>query len=109
LPYAERLPYNLEVGQLITINDTTNNPYAYVSVIDGYNITIDREGMGSSPGYRNLIKKYAPTPIDWKIGGEMLFISGGQDVYDTDRLYTETIWINNTQNYDIPFTAIIVS
>jgi hypothetical protein len=109
LPYADRLPYNLEVGQLLTINDTANNPYAYVIDIDGYNITIDKSGMGSNPAYRNLIKKYAPTPIDWKTNGEMLFISGGQDVYDTDRLYTETIWINNTQNYDIPFTAIIVS
>lgn len=107
--WVSRVPYNLEIGDLITLDETPNNPYAYVTDIDGYNITIDRQGMGVVAGNSYIVKKYAPSAIDWKIGGEMLFISGGQDVYDADRLYTETIWINNTQNYDIPFTAIIVS
>jgi hypothetical protein len=107
--WVSRVPYNLEVGDLITLDETPNNPYAYVTNIDGYNITIDRQGMGVVAGNSYIVKKYAPSSIEWKIGGEMLFISGGQDVYDVDRLYTETIWINNTQNYDIPFTAIIVS
>ena len=109
LTWVTRAPYNLEVGDLITLDETPNNPYAYVTNINGYNITIDRQGMGVVAGNSYIVKKYAPTPIEWKIGGEMLFLSGGQDVYDVDRLYTETIWINNIQNYDIPFTAIIVS
>ena len=101
--------YRLSVGDLITLNTTAGNPYAYITAIDGYNITVDRQGFGSGTGSDQLIKKYAPLPIEWKTAGEMLFISGGQDVYDTDFLYTETLWINNPQGYDIPFTAIIIS
>ena len=112
--WVTRVPYNLEVGDLITLNDPTfPNPYAYVTNIDGYNITVDKTGFGAGLGASfYIIKKYSPSVIDWKVGGEMLFLSGGQDVYTSnplDRLYTETIWINNTQNYDIPFTAIIIS
>lgn len=99
--------YYLQVGDLITISSSINNPYAYITNINGYSITIDRQGLGN--GADTIVKKYSPANIQWRIGGEMLFISGGQDVYDTDRLYTETIWINNTHNYDLPFTAIIVS
>lgn len=100
--------YNLEINNLVYINAVANNPYGYVSDIDGYNITVNRTGFGDGSG-QELLKAWTPPSIEWKIGGEMLFISGGQDVYDTDRLYTETIWIKNTQSYDIPFMAMIIS
>jgi hypothetical protein len=101
--------YNLEVGNLITLDSSTFNPYAYITEIDGYNIYVDKAGFGSGLLDEEILQRYAPAPIQWKVGGELLFISGGQDVYEEDRLYIETIWINNPQNYDIPFTAIIVS
>jgi hypothetical protein len=101
--------YHIEVGDLVTLNTLTNNPYGYITNIDGYFITVDRQGFGTGLETDQLVKSYAPAGIEWRTAGEMLFISGGQDVYDEDRLYTETIWIHNTQNYDVPFTAIIVS
>lgn len=101
--------YFLNVGDLVTLNTTTDNPYGYVTNINGYNITVDRQGFGTGMLTDQLVKKWSPQNIEWRPGGEMLFITGGQDVYDTDRLYTETIWINNPQAYDIPFTAIIIS
>jgi len=101
--------YNLEVGNLITLNTTTYNPYGYITDIDGYNITVNRQGFGTGNMDDMAIKSWVPAAIEWKTGGEMLFISGGQDVYDTDFLYTQTVWLQNPQNYDIPFTAIIVS
>jgi len=101
--------YNLEVGNLITINTTAYNPYGYITDIDGYNITVNRQGFGTGNMNDMAIKSWVPTTLEWKTGGEMLFLSGGQDVYDTDHLYMQTIWLQNPQNYDIPFTAIIVS
>jgi hypothetical protein len=101
--------YHLEVGDMVVTNQATNNPYAFVTAIDGYNITVDRQGFGNGTGLDQLVKTYSPAPVQWNVGGEMLFLSGGQDVYDDNRLYIETIWINNPQNYDIPFTVIVVS
>jgi hypothetical protein len=102
-------PYKLKVGDLITINSSSNNPYAYITEIDGYNITIDRQGLGNGGNTDLLVKKYAPAPIDWRVAGEMLYIPGGQDVYDTDYLSTQTIWVHNPQKFDIPFSAIVIS
>lgn len=101
--------YNLLVGELITLDSTAFNPYGYITDVDGYNIYVDRPGFGAGIGDEEILKRYAPAPLDWRTGGELLFLTAGQDVYEVDRLYTETIWINNIQNYDIPFTAIIVS
>lgn len=101
--------YVLNVGDLVTLNTLTDNPYGYVTNIDGYNITVDRQGFGTGMLTDQLVKKWSPTNVEWRVAGEMLFLTGGQDVYDADRLYTETIWINNPQAYDVPFTAMIIS
>lgn len=101
--------YHLEVNELVTLNTLTNNPYGYITNIDGYNITVNRTGFGTGMSTDIIQKAWSPSAVEWKVAGEMIFLSGGQDVYDTDSLYTETIWIKNTQNYDVPFTAIIVS
>jgi hypothetical protein len=101
--------YHLEVNDLVTLNTLTNNPYGYITNIDGYNITVNRTGFGTGMNTDVIQKAWSPSTVEWKVAGEMIFLSGGQDVYDTDSLYTETIWIKNTQNYDVPFTAIIVS
>lgn len=101
--------YYLKVGDMVTIDAITDNPYTFVTAIDGFNITVDKQGVGTGTGTDQLITKFAPEAIDWKTAGEILFISGGQDVYDANYFYTDTVWIRNTQNYDIPFVAIIVS
>jgi hypothetical protein len=101
--------YHLNVGDMVKLSGDAD-PYAFITDIDGFNITINRQSFtAATPGIDELYKEWAPATVEWKVAGEMLFISGGQDVYDADRLYTETIWINNPQNYDIPFVAIIVS
>jgi hypothetical protein len=102
-------PYQIKVGDLITLNSSSNSPYAYITEIDGYNITVDRQGFGNGTNTDAIVKKYFPSEIEWKVAGEMLYIPGGQDVYDTDRLLTETIWIHNPQGFDIPFNVIVIS
>jgi len=41
--------------------------------------------------------------------GDFLFLTGGQDVESTDMLYTETVWLNNPQSFDIPIRVLIAS
>lgn len=106
LSFDKRPAYKLAVNDLIRTN-TTNLSSNIVS-IEGYTIKVS-EGIGNATANQSIQKIYSPNNITWRTSGELLTLTGGEEVSDTDKLNIETIWIKNNQSFDIQFEIIIAS
>jgi len=107
--YNTRFPYNVFLNDLIRTNKT--NLMGFVQSVDGYNIATN-ESIGTDipqidPQY--IQKVFSPNSLDWKTSGELLALTGGEEVDSTDKLNIETIWLKNNQSFDIEFEVIIAS
>jgi len=84
----------------------------FVQSVDGYDVTVN-EGIGLLNNV-NLDQQYiqrvfSPNSLNWKTSGEMLTLTGGEEVDSTDKLNIETIWLKNNQSFDIEFEIILAS
>lgn len=108
--YNTRLHYNLYVNDLIRTN--ASNLSSFIQSIDGYNITVFEEiGLQNNevlnPQY--IQKLLSPKLLSWKTSGEMLILTGGEEVNYEDKLNIETVWLKNNQSFDIEFEIILAS
>lgn len=106
LTYDQRPAYNVAVGDLIRTNNTNNS--GYISSIANYTMTLN-EGIGNSLPAQYIQQVYSPKTITWRTSGEMLCLTGGEEVNATDKLNIETIWLKNTQTFDLSFEIILAS
>lgn len=106
LTYEKRPAYQISEGSMIRTDKTNNS--GYIQSITGYTITVD-EGVGNSLPGQYIQKLYSPNAINWRTSGEMLSLSGGEEVNDTDKLNIETIWLKNNQTFDLSFEIILAS
>jgi len=108
--YNTRLPYHIYNNDLIRTNAT--NSMGFVQSVDGYDVTVN-EGIGLlnnvnlDPQY--IQRVFSPNSLNWKTSGEMLTLTGGEEVDSTDKLNIETIWLKNNQSFDIEFEIILAS
>jgi len=106
LSYDKRPAYKIAPGSLIRTDKTNNS--GYVQSISGYTVTVD-EGIGNSLPAQYIQQVYSPKVINWRTSGEMLCLTGNEEVDDTDKLNIETIWLKNNQSFNIEFEIILAS
>jgi hypothetical protein len=106
LTYDKRPAYQISNNTMIRTDKTNNS--GYVQNISGYTITVD-EGIGNSNPGQYIQKIFSPNTINWRTSGEILSLSGGEEVNPTDKLNIETIWLKNNQTFDLSFEIILAS
>lgn len=106
LSYEKRPAYQISAGSMIRTDQTNNS--GYIQSISGYTISVD-EGIGNSLPGQYIQKLYSPNTINWRTSGELLSLTGGEEVNDTDKLNIETIWLKNNQTFDLSFEIILAS
>ena len=104
---TDHIGYYFSTNDGVTLSSGTGN-VSGISSIDGFTVNVGGN-VGGGTGLQSLQKAILPNTIQWKTGGDFLFFSGAQDVTSSDRLYIETVWLKNPQNYDIPFKILIGS
>jgi len=107
LSYKTRPAYNVFVNDLIRTD--TSNASSFISSIDGYTINLLTDGIGTNVSNQLIQKVYSPNTITWRTSGELLTLTGGEEVNSTDMLNIETIWLKNNQTFDIEFEIILAS
>ena len=103
----EHIGYSFSTGSGISLGGNTG-AVAPITSIQGYAVNVSGYGVGTT-GQQYLYKANFPQSLPWKKMGDFLFLTGGQDVDSTDMLYTESIWMNNPQTFDIPIRVLIAS
>lgn len=107
LSYNARPAYNLFLNDLIRTD--TSNASSFISLIDGYTIELLADGIGTNVLNQLIQKVYSPNTFMWRTSGELLTLTGGEEVNLTDKLNIETIWIKNNQTFNIEFEIILAS
>lgn len=104
--YNTRPPYRIAVNDLIRTDKS--NAASFVNSINAYDINLV-EGIGDGTTGQTIQQLYSPNSITWRTSGEMLCLTGGEEVNSTDKLNIETIWLKNNQTFDIEFKIILAS
>jgi hypothetical protein len=104
---TSHIGYSFKVDDGIALGGNTG-AVAPIASIQGYTVNVSGYGIGTT-GQQYLYKANFPQALPWKKMGDFLFLTGGQDVESTDMLYTETVWLNNPQSFDIPIRVLIAS
>lgn len=101
---TDHIGYHFNTGDLINMS-TASTKRALIQSVQGYAVTTDTEIGNNTQTYLNHV--WSPSNVTWRTGGEMNLFTGGQDVYDTDRLFIETIYLKNPHTFDIPMRILI--
>lgn len=104
---TDHIGYYFAANDGVALTSGTGN-VSGISSINGFTVNVGGN-VGGGTGAQSLQKAALPSDIPWKNGGDFLFFSGAQDVTTSDKLYVETVWLKNPQNYDIPFKILIGS
>jgi hypothetical protein len=101
---TDHIGYHFNTGDLVNMS-TASTKRALIQSVQGYAVTTDTEIGNNTQTYLNHV--WSPSNVTWRTGGEMNLFTGGQDVYDSDRLFIETIYLKNPHTFDIPMRILI--
>jgi hypothetical protein len=103
----EHIGYYFKIGDLIA---SKTNPAlrGYIVDINGFDITLDTT-IGDTSENQSAMNVWAPSQTTWRKIGDFYLHTTAQDVYDTDSLYIESLYLKNTQSFDLPIRMIIAS
>jgi hypothetical protein len=99
--------YYFKVGDLIA-SKTNPSLRGYIVNIEGYDITLDTT-IGDGSEDQSVINVWAPSQPTWRKIGDFYLHTAAQDVLDTDNLFIESLYLKNTQAFDLPVRMIIAS
>jgi hypothetical protein len=100
----DHIGYHFYTNDLVNISTDTFKR-ALIQSIQGYQITTDTNIGNNTEGILNHV--WSPSSVKWITGGEMMLISGGQDVTETDNLFIESVYLKNPHSFDIPMRILI--
>jgi len=99
--------YYFKVGDLIA-SKTNPTLRGYIVNIEGYDITLDTT-IGDGSNDQSVINVWAPSQTTWRKIGDFYLHTTAQDVTDVDYLFIESLYLKNTQSFDLPIRMIIAS
>jgi hypothetical protein len=104
---SSHFDYYFKVGDLIA-SKTNPSLRGYIVDINGFDITLDTT-IGDGSENQSVVNVWAPSQPTWRKIGDFYLHTAAQDVTDSDNLFIESVYLKNTQSFDLPVRMIIAS